>query len=417
MLTIFDQLAQIKAAGRTREKIALLKRFDSPTMRDTLFYGFSPTVAFGIGRIKLDPLASLIPTEPSTLEFLVLAQNLIERKIVSALATVAVTRHVMGYPPELRGLVIDLFAGKLAIGCDAEVINKALPGSIPVFGVQLAREFNPDQMQYPAFASEKLDGMRCLLFVTYAGVKLLTRTGKAIDSLPHIAAAFSRLPLGVYDGELLHQNGLFADTISICRKSEPVADSQHVRFHVFDYINLPEWDNPVSPAKDRFHRLGEIFSKYLSTNPESIAWVVVEHYVVKNSLDLSLLHDKFIAADFEGTMIQFDRPYNKKRTYDLMKLKNFLSTEATVGGYRDGTGKFKGMMGALEVIDTKTQVVFRCGSGFSVVERKLPKEFWLGKVIEIQYQELTKDNVPRFPTFLRLRDDLTNQENQWQFVS
>jgi len=410
MLRIFEQLTEIKANGRQRDKIALLKRYDSPTMRDVLFHAFSPTITFGVGTVKYDSKGpSLTSVAPDIGEFLSLIQRLASRDLTGGDANRAVIHHVNSYPSAYRELVASFFAGKMSIGCDCEIINKALPGVIPVFGVQLAREFCPDHMSYPAFVSAKLDGMRCLLFVTYAGVKLLTRTGKPIECLQHIENAFATMPLGVYDGELLHEGGNFAETISICRKSTPSQDSMLVQFHVFDYIPLPEWDSPITPAKLRFHRLDEIYERYISTTVNKPAWFVVQHTVVKNSVELARFHDIMIGSGWEGTMVQFDKPYSKKRTYDLMKLKEFTSTEAQVISVEPGTGKYKKMMGALVCEDTKSRVVFKCGSGFSNGERALPPEHWIGRVIEVKYQELTDDNKPRFPTFLRLRDDLTKE--------
>lgn len=412
MLRFFEQLAEIKANGRQRDKIALLKRYDSPTLRDLLFHAFSPTVTFGVGTVNYDPKGPSIGSVPGVGEFLSLIQRLSSRALTGNDAQYTVIAHINSYPAAYREMVASFFAGRLSIGCDCEIINKALPGVIPMFGVQLAREFSVDHMSYPAYVSAKLDGMRCLLFVTYAGVKLLTRTGKAIECLPHIEQAFEKCPIGVYDGELLHENGVFADTISVCRRAAPSEDSILIKYHVFDYIPLPEWDSPVTPAKLRFQRLTEINDRYTGTCIGKPAWYVVPHTLVKNSLELSHFHDNMIASGWEGTMIQFDKPYAKKRTYDLMKLKEFTSTEATVIDFKYGTGKYKGMLGSLVCQDTKTGVVFDCGSGFSDLERKLNPDYWLGRVIEVKYQELTEDGKPRFPTFLRLRDDLTAQENK-----
>jgi DNA ligase-1 len=410
VVNIFLALAEIKATGRKREKVSLLKKYDSPTMRDVLFYAFSPTVSFGVGRVSFDSETPWDPSNPPSIgEFLTLCKNLSDRSLTGNAAEAAVRAHVEQYPAELRELVAAVFAARLSIGCDVEIINSALPGVIPVFGVQLAREFNPDHMTYPAYASAKLDGMRCLLFVTYSGVSMHTRTGKRIECLPAIESAFSKLPLGVYDGELLHENGVFSDTISVCRKNEPSAGSASIRFHVFDYISLAEWDSPITPASQRFARLAEIEHRYLSTLTSTQVWYVVPHVLVNSSLELATLHTSLTASGYEGTMVQFNKPYNKKRTYDLMKLKDFLSTEAEVIGIHMGTGKFKGMIGALQCRDTKTRMEFKCGSGFSDEERRLPHDYWLGSVIEVQYQELTQDNIPRFPTFLRRRDDLLGE--------
>ena len=61
-------------------------------------------------------------------------------------------------------------------------------------------------------------------------------------------------------------------------------------------------------------------------------------------------------------------------------------------------------MGALFCKD-KDGIEFKVGTGFKETERDNPPA--VGSIIEIKFQERTKDRKPRFPVFLRKRPDLT----------
>lgn len=77
----------------------------------------------------------------------------------------------------------------------------------------------------------------------------------------------------------------------------------------------------------------------------------------------------------------------------------------------EGEGKAKGMMGRIVCkgfIEDIQEVECEVGTGFSDILRQdmwNNQENYLGKVAEIQYQEVTKDKSLRFPSFLRMRYD------------
>ena len=79
-----------------------------------------------------------------------------------------------------------------------------------------------------------------------------------------------------------------------------------------------------------------------------------------------------------------------------------------ITGFQEGTGKYKGTLGAL--ICDYNGVTVDVGSGFS---DKIRKNFWahrkdlLNITVEIQGQEKTEDGSIRFPVFIQLRSDKT----------
>jgi DNA ligase-1 len=61
------------------------------------------------------------------------------------------------------------------------------------------------------------------------------------------------------------------------------------------------------------------------------------------------------------------------------------------------------MLGALEV-QLRDGTKFSVGTGFSDAERRKPPE--IGAIITVRYQELSKDGVPRFPSYVGVRVDV-----------
>jgi DNA ligase-1 len=113
--------------------------------------------------------------------------------------------------------------------------------------------------------------------------------------------------------------------------------------------------------------------------------------------------DAVVRAGGEGLMLhRADAPYVTGRSDALLKLKPWQDAEAIVVGYTPGKGKYQGMTGALdmEMPDGKR---FRIGSGLSDALRRQPPP--LGTRITYRYQQLTKNGVPRFPRYLRVRED------------
>jgi DNA ligase-1 len=99
-----------------------------------------------------------------------------------------------------------------------------------------------------------------------------------------------------------------------------------------------------------------------------------------------------------------DGGYHFKKHLDWMKVKPLETVDLEITGVREGTGKYKGMLGALEM-KYKGQDV-RAGTGFSDKERK---EFWkhqkkiIGQIGEFEFMEETDDGKTRHAVFVRIR--------------
>jgi hypothetical protein len=90
-----------------------------------------------------------------------------------------------------------------------------------------------------------------------------------------------------------------------------------------------------------------------------------------------------------------------EQTGRRFKVKQKLTEDVIVTGVVEGTGKYKGKLGAL--ITNKGKV----GTGFRDIDRVLLfTQDMVGKLIEVSYMELTKDGKFRHPAFEKVRYDI-----------
>jgi DNA ligase-1 len=246
-------------------------------------------------------------------------------------------------------------------------------------------------------SSYKLDGVRAW----WDGEKFWSRLGNQY----HAPQWFKDLmPKGVIlDGELFAGNGRFQETVSIVRKLNPVdSEWKNIKFMVFD---MPKHGGPF---EDRILALAKLIREeyqgyYVSKDERNCHIDILEHDHVKDNKHAREWHlalaEKY---GYEGIMLR--KPgsmYEEGRSHTLLKVKSFKDCEVTVTGYEKGKGKHKGRTGALVCkMDDGTQV--SVGTGLTDKERENPPS--IGSKITVRYQELTKDGVPRFPSFVSARD-------------
>jgi DNA ligase-1 len=113
--------------------------------------------------------------------------------------------------------------------------------------------------------------------------------------------------------------------------------------------------------------------------------------------------DRVVAKGGEGLILhQASAPHLSGRSDYLMKLKPHQDMEAVVVDHIPGTGRLSGKMGAL-MVQLESGLKFKIGTGFTDEQRTNPPR--IGEVITFRYQGLTKRGVPRFASFLRIRND------------
>jgi DNA ligase-1 len=127
----------------------------------------------------------------------------------------------------------------------------------------------------------------------------------------------------------------------------------------------------------------------------------------KSEEDMKQLHADYVAEGYEGIMLRNRMAKYKvgTRSTDLQKYKEFFDAEYEVVGYKEGEGLEEGCV--LWICKTTEGKVFSCRPRGSREERQVMFRNggkYVGKNLTVRYQEMTDDNMPRFPVGIAFRD-------------
>lgn len=284
----------------------------------------------------------------------------------------------------VRGAVFSFFLVILAL-----IVPAAGTAEIEGGSLLLAKVYGWESGQDPAqyWVSEKYDGVRAY----WNGKQLLFRSGNPVISPAWFTAGLPKVPL---DGELWLGRGEFQRLAGIVRKKTPVDEEwRHVLFMVFE---LPGAPGTFTERIFQIKRLVDL---------AHLPWLfVVPQFRVSDQQELKKRLEAVVDGGGEGLMLhRADALYHGGRSSDLLKVKLWEDDEAQVIGHRPGSGKYQGMLGALEV-ERADGLRFLVGTGFTDAERSKPPA--VGSVITYRYTGSTKGGLPRFPAFLRVRQEL-----------
>ncbi len=244
------------------------------------------------------------------------------------------------------------------------------------------------------WVSEKYDGVRAL----WDGEKFISRGGNVYHAPSWFVQGF---PKQMLDGELWIGRQKFEQLVGTVRDQQPNDNAwRAVKFMVFDMPELSE---------DFDSRLVQLNQVIKTAN---IEWLkVVKQWKVTTHKELMQELSSITKAGAEGLMLHRGSSlYKGKRSGDLLKIKPYEDAEAVVIAHIPGKGKYTNKMGALlvEMLAPKDsqssgeQIRFKLGTGFSDEERLNPPQ--IGDIVTFQFRGKTKNNIPRFASFLRIRE-------------
>lgn len=257
-----------------------------------------------------------------------------------------------------------------------------------MFKPQLAYNY-ANKPQSSGYSQPKLDGIRCIA----KRDGLFTRSGNKILSCNHIHNALNKFfldhPNAILDGELYSHKlrSDFNKISSLVRKfkttkKESEECSKYIQYHIYDMYG----DNKFS---ERIN--------YLKSQKFNLPIVIVETTLCKNQDDLNKMYSIYLSDGYEGQMVRNNKPYENKRSINLLKRKEFITEEFNVVDVLEGSGSWSGYAKSfiLDIGDGRT-----FGSGVkgnqsalkALLQQKI-KPDW----VTVKYFEKSLNGVPRFP--------------------
>lgn len=268
-----------------------------------------------------------------------------------------------------------------------------------IFNPMLAKKYEKDDGNFfnGIFSQPKLDGIRCI--ASKDGLK--SRSGKPLLSTPHIFQAlkdfFNTYPDVILDGELYNHELKedFNKILSLVRKTKPTPDDIKesagiVEYHVYDCFH-PNTPDLVFEERNKFIRAA------VANLAGSIRIVETKKTATSDEIDEHYAH--LLEVGYEGQIVRLNEPYENKRSYSLLKRKEFIDEEFVVTEILEGRGNWAGYGKRIvcRLSDGRTFGAGVKGNQEYALDLLRNAKSYVGGTATVRYQNLTPDGIPRFP--------------------
>ena len=230
------------------------------------------------------------------------------------------------------------------------------------------------------YMSEKLDGIRAY----WNGKEFISKNGNKIYAPIWFTKDFPPFEL---DGELWSKREDFENIQNIVLDEIPTTKWNELTYNIFE---VPNTDG-------NFDKRLEKIKLWLEKNPNKFIKIIPQK-ICKNESDLDNYLKELIDKKAEGIILKNPNlDYFTGRNENILKVKKFYDEEGLVIGLNySKEGKFKSLKLKLE-----NGIIFNLGGGFSKMQKENPPK--IGDIVTFKYYDLTKNDKPKFASFLRVR--------------
>lgn len=429
---INQRLLAIKAVPGKNDKIAMLKEsLEDRRFRWVVQQMLDPRVRFGVAAKTLSKIEKetehnilfdhkLDFTDQTTVNIDLMLEAMASGQLTGG---AAVERLATCYK-ELNGdswsLLTKILLKKPDAGFTDSSVNKAREDTIFTFECMLAHKFEEKRIkQWPVAVEPKIDGVRCLVMVEPNGtsevdVAFFSRTGKEFTTFGLVAEQIRarwaqdeklRERGWIIDCEI--DSGQFNETVSQARKKE--GDAADAVARIFDLVPVDVW-NGERACPDYGVRRRAIEAIFGVGSFDRLQ--PVQQWICHTVEEIMQHNNRIQAEGGEGVIVKpLDHLYERKRSYNWLKVKGFETFDLVITGFFEGQGKYAGQMGG--VIVKHGDVEVRVGGGWTDDDRQVmwaDQASFKGRMIEVGCHEVTPDGSLRHPRFVRFRDDKHQQE-------
>jgi ATP-dependent DNA ligase len=269
-------------------------------------------------------------------------------------------------------------------------------GYVPMLAHSCPTNINFDHFWY---VQPKLDGTRCISRKVDGEVRLFSRKGLPIDSVPHINRSLNKLMEDgeIFDGELYQHGQDFNESSGKIRSKDH--DNSEMDYWLYDFPRI----RGLTEAAPYEQRASDLIMEQMTRGTNI---VITPTFKVDHWTDIKNYHDQAVEEGFEGVILRNPKMgYENKRSKNLLKYKEFQDSEFLIIGYTEGKGSLENAVGSF-TCTTPEERWFSAKLKAPVAELKRlyqnPNEF-MNKHLTVKYQGKSVDGVPRFPVGLRIR--------------
>ena len=422
-MIIIENLKLLKSISGVNDKLAFLHSVTDVETLQVLTFLCDPNAVTGLSTKKLQKNVEPVECEFTLVDLL---QYLMKHNAGSDKEVALVRGFLKDYNEEDRDVLTQVIAKTWTTTIGASLLNKAHPGSVHVFDVQLAYEYSEQIHKFDDgvefVVTQKLDGFRSVVEINDGKiVAIRTRKGKLLSNLNELSIkleeALSQTGHYIFDGELLmnDNDGRWTSGERFQQTSKQVSakgQAHDVAFHIFDALPYDEFINGKSD--DKYSKRRE-FIDSIDDN-ELVKVVPVLGTCTKD--EISTWSDFATENNWEGVMLNDPSAcYETKRHKGLLKVKKMHTADLMIVGFEEAIdGKNRGGLKSL-IVQLDDENTVNVASGLTEEQRVdiwANKDNYLGKIVEVKYFEETVNQNGgrslRFPIVLRFRDDKTIED-------
>lgn len=275
----------------------------------------------------------------------------------------------------------------------------------------LALKYNGIYTEDMMFVQPKLDGIRCNIhYNQYTQLtEAISKKNHPFKYISHIVDSLTEIcmkyPSIHFDGELynhiMHDD--FEGLVSLIRKEkEPSIEEKKLIENTVKYYVYDIWDdnNPNLTFKER----NEIINSLLTNIPNI---VIVPTFNVSSKLEIDNYLSVFLKDGYEGCIIRCNKPYEHKRSKNLLKYKLFDDDEFVILDIIEGTGNLANAAGYCIIQLPNDKGTCKCNIKGNLKWKKElleNKSKYIGKLGTVTYFKTTNDGKLRFPYLKSIRD-------------
>lgn len=423
---VYNIFEEIRTTGSTNDKKLIIdKHKDNELFLFYLEFLCNTHKKTGISKLKLNKSVNC----SITISFKSL-EDIITYITENNTGTDAIIRGVQSYTrvmiddDDLYEFSKQLITKSYKLGIKDKLVNAVIPGLITSsegdleIYPMLAKKFDFDKYKGEEICvTEKIDGVRLLIFVIEGKVSMYTRQGKLATGLVDIDKDILSLGFNnvVFDGEILAKdcgyNTVYKETIKRFKNKHEIKTG--LEYCIFDMLSLNEYTN--KKCKNTYEDRRIVIDSITDTEYVSVLKVLYKGNDVSKVVELL---DEYRKLGAEGLMVSYaDKYYEFKRSSSLEKVKVMQSCDVRVIDVIEGDGQNKGKLGAIIVEFEHNNELYRCkiGTGFTQdmrVRYYNNPELIVDKICEVNYFEVTHDVNGNYGLRFgvwndRIRDDKT----------
>ncbi len=442
---ILEIIKELRQDSSLNYKKDILRKYsDYVPFQKFLVYVYNPRVNYFMK--KIPTVISYGHGDHSITEMYSLLEQLKQREITGNQAQEVVREYLLNTNQVIRELFELVIGRDIRAGVGVGIINEVYKGLIEEVPYQRCSKLDEKtiarlDMRYDGWlCQKKLDGTFSYIIIQNGVVTLLTRAGtqwtsdklseelKNVEDIVLIGEALIKENGRELDrktgnglinsfikreatlGKLLDKYSLSKKVKALdeltAKKEEFYFTDQRLYFEVWDSLTLQEFEAGIStrPYTQRFGEAIRVAFSTKSINP-------VPSFKVYSLKEVEDIAKDYMEEGYEGAILKkSDSIWKDGTSKDLIKIKAVLDADLLCIDVEEGSGKYKGKVGALVLETSCGRLKGKVGTGLSDKDRDKPFDYYIGKVIEIQYNEFIKSKSKStdslfLPRFVEVRED------------